>query len=84
MTKHVVMFSGGIGSWAAAKRVAERHGTADMVLLFTDTKTEDEDLYRFIDEAAADVGAPLVKIADAERPEARQGRIRVDVRGSHV
>ncbi len=62
--KRVVMFSGGAGSWAAAKRVAERHGTADMVLLFTDTKTEDEDLYRFIDEAAADVGAPLVKIAD--------------------
>lgn len=62
--KHVVMFSGGVGSWAAAKRVAERHGTADMVLLFTDTKTEDEDLYRFINEAAADVGAPLVTIAD--------------------
>lgn len=62
--KHVVMFSGGVGSWAAAKRVAERHGTADMVLLFTDTRTEDEDLYRFIDEAAADVGAPLVKVAD--------------------
>ena len=62
--KHVVMFSGGVGSWAAAKRAAERHGTADMVLLFTDTKTEDEDLYRFIDEAAANVGAPLVTIAD--------------------
>lgn len=62
--KHVVMFSGGVGSWAAAKRVAERHGTADMVLLFTDTRTEDEDLYRFIGEAAADVGAPLVKVAD--------------------
>lgn len=62
--KHVVMFSGGVGSWAAAKRVAARHGTADMVLLFSDTMTEDEDLYRFIGEAAADVGAPLVRIAD--------------------
>jgi hypothetical protein len=58
------MFSGGVGSWAAAKRVAERHGTADLTLLFTDTKMEDEDLYRFIDQAAENVGAPLVKIAD--------------------
>jgi hypothetical protein len=34
--KHVVMFSGGVGSWAAAKRVAEQHGTNDLVLLFAD------------------------------------------------
>lgn len=64
MNRHVVMFSGGVGSWAAAKRVADRHGTADMTLLFTDTRTEDADLYRFIGEAAADVGAPLVTVAD--------------------
>lgn len=63
-TKHVVMFSGGVGSWAAAKRVAAEHGTDNLVLLFTDTKTEDEDLYRFIREAAADVGGQLVTIAD--------------------
>lgn len=58
------MFSGGIGSWATAKRVAAQHGTDGLVLLFADTKMEDEDLYRFIDEAAANVGAPLVKIAE--------------------
>ncbi len=68
MTKHVVFFSGGIGSWAAAKRVVERHGTANTVLLFTDTRMEDEDLYRFIDEAAANIGAPLVKIAEGRTP----------------
>lgn len=62
--KHVVMFSGGVGSWAAAKRVAAAHGTDQLVLLFTDTRTEDEDLYRFVDEAAANVGAPLVRLAD--------------------
>lgn len=62
------MFSGGIGSWAAAKRVAERHGTADLTLLFTDTKMEDEDLYRFLDEAAANVGGQLVKIAEGRTP----------------
>lgn len=30
---HVVMFSGGLSSWATARRVAERQGTADLVLL---------------------------------------------------
>jgi len=64
LMKHIVLFSGGIGSWAAAKRVAEQHGTDDLVLLFTDTKTEDEDLYRFIHEAAANVGGEFVAIAD--------------------
>jgi len=64
VSRHVVMFSGGAGSWAAAKRVAEKHGAGDLTLLFTDTRMEDEDLYRFIDEAAANVGVPLTRIAD--------------------
>ena len=59
---YVVMFSGGIASWAAARRLAD--AGASMTLLFTDTMTEDPDLYRFLDEAAEDIGAPLVKIAD--------------------
>jgi len=62
--KHIVMFSGGINSWAAARRVADRYGTDHLTLLFADTKIEDEDLYRFLEEAAVDVGGELVKIAD--------------------
>jgi Phosphoadenosine phosphosulfate reductase family. len=61
---HVVMYSGGIGSWAAAKRVAEAHGTEHLTLLFTDTKTEDPDTYRFLRESAANVGGRLVEIAE--------------------
>lgn len=53
--RHVVMFSGGIGSWAAGKRVAQRHGTRDLTLLFTDTLVEHDDLYRFLLQAAANV-----------------------------
>jgi 3'-phosphoadenosine 5'-phosphosulfate sulfotransferase (PAPS reductase)/FAD synthetase len=60
--RHVVMFSGGIGSWAAAKRVAERHGTSTLTLLFTDTLIEDADLYRFLVDAAENVGAKLARI----------------------
>lgn len=66
--KHVVMFSGGVSSWAAAKRVAERFGTDNLTLLFADTSMEDEDLYRFLGEAAENVGAPLVKVADGRTP----------------
>lgn len=62
------MFSGGVGSWAAAKRVAAAHGTANLQLVFTDTSMEDEDLYRFLDEAAANVGGELIRLSDGRTP----------------
>lgn len=82
---HIVLFSGGAGSWAAAKRVAAQHGTSDLVLLFTDTKSEDEDLYRFLPEAAANVGGRLEWIADGRdiwqvfNDQNMMGSTRVDV-----
>lgn len=66
--KHVVMFSSGAGSWAAAKRVAERHGTANLTLLFADTMIEDEDNYRFLTEAAVNVGGHLEIVAEGRDP----------------
>lgn len=66
--KHLVSFSGGICSWAAAKRVVEKHGTESTALLFADTKMEDDDLYRFLEDAAVNVGAQLIKIADGRTP----------------
>jgi Fe-S-cluster containining protein len=54
--KHIVMFSGGVGSFMAAKRVVETYSAENTILLFTDTKMEDEDLYRFI--------AELIKLSD--------------------
>jgi hypothetical protein len=71
-TRHVVMFSGGIGSWATAKRVAAKYGTENLILLFSDVKGdtdnphvgEDEDTYRFIEEAAANVGGELITLVD--------------------
>lgn len=68
MTKRVVMFSGGIGSWMAARRVADAHGTADLTLLFCDTLIEAPELYRFIEDAATDIGVPLTRIADGRTP----------------
>lgn len=62
------MFSGGITSWAAARRVADMHGTDGLVLLFADTLAEDDDLYRFLDDAAADIGVPITRVADGRTP----------------
>jgi len=66
--KHIVSFSGGLGSWLAAKRVAKQYGTDDLLLVFTDTLMEDEDLHRFLYEAAADVGGELVILTDGRDP----------------
>lgn len=52
---HIVFDSGGAASYIVAKRVAEKHGTGELVLLFTDTRSEDADLYRFLIEGAASV-----------------------------
>jgi hypothetical protein len=71
MTHHVVMFSGGLGSWVTAKRVAELARPEDITLLFADVGSdrsphvgEDEDTYRFVREAAENVGAQLVTVRD--------------------
>jgi hypothetical protein len=67
-TKAVVQFSGGVGSWAAAHRTIERFGPDNVTLLFADTMIEDEDLYRFLEETTADLGVPLVTLADGRNP----------------
>jgi hypothetical protein len=66
--KHIVQYSGGVGSWAAAKRVAERHGPADMTLLFADVMDEDPELYTFMEQTSANVGVPVTRIADGRTP----------------
>lgn len=66
--KHVVMYSGGIGSWAAAKMVAAKHGTDNLYLVFTDVKGnaesahigEDEDTYRFLEDSVKNIGGTYV------------------------
>lgn len=53
--KHIIFYSGGLGSWMTAKRVIEKHGKESVLLLFTDTLMEDEDLYRFLVETAGEI-----------------------------
>lgn len=66
--KHLVFYSGGIGSWMSAKRVVAKHGKENVILLFTDTLIEDDDLYRFIDETVNEMGVEYIRIADGRTP----------------
>jgi hypothetical protein len=68
MIDFVTMYSGGLTSYAAARRVNERHPESRHVLLFADTKIEDSDLYRFRDETARFLGCELVILADGRTP----------------
>jgi len=74
MIKRVVMFSGGIGSWATAKIIAERYGTDKLYLVFADVKGnstnphigEDEDTYKFIEAAVKNVGGTYVYLNEGK------------------
>tara|TARA_R100000458_G_C8199523_1_gene190494 strand:- start:14 stop:811 length:798 start_codon:yes stop_codon:yes gene_type:complete len=57
-----------MSSFFAAKRVKEKHGNENLKLLFTDTKYEDEDLYRFLREGAEYLGGDLVWIEEGRDP----------------
>ncbi|OXM57074.1 hypothetical protein CFP71_10080 [Amycolatopsis thailandensis] len=65
---HVIQYSGGIGSWCTAQRVAAQHGVDDLVLLFADTRIEEPSLYEFLAASAAQLGVPLVRVADGRTP----------------
>jgi hypothetical protein len=68
MTRHIVQFSGGIGSFCAAVRVAQRHGTGNLVLLIADTRIEDPDLWRFAEDTSRLLGVPLTRVCDGRTP----------------
>ena len=63
--KHIVLFSGGMGSFFTAKILLERGiPKEDIILLFTDTKIEDEDLYRFMEDTSKYLGIPITDFSD--------------------
>lgn len=66
--RRVVMTSGGVTSWATARRVADAHGTGDLTLLFADTLQEDEDLHRFLADVERDIGVPVTRVCDGRTP----------------
>lgn len=68
MIKHIVFYSGGAGSYCAAKRVCAFAGPQNVELLFTDTSMEDPTLYDFIEKSATKLGASLKILKDGRNP----------------
>ena len=66
--KHIVSYSGGLGSAITAQRVCDEFGKENVSLLFADTLVEDQDLYRFTDALVARLGCEFVRIADGRTP----------------
>lgn len=66
--KHIVSFSGGIGSFVTAHKIIEKYGKDDVILVFADTLIEDEDLYRFIEESFQKFGVKYVWLKDGRNP----------------
>ena len=64
MTRHIVQFSGGASSFAAAARVVERYGSDAVTLLTADTKSEIDGWREWIDAAAAKLDTELVVLCD--------------------
>lgn len=60
MKNHIIFFSGGKSSFSVADYVKEKYPDDNIVLYFTDTLWEDEDLYRFINEASDKLKLPLL------------------------
>lgn len=66
------MLSGGGGSWCAGRRIVDALGTDRVTHLFTDVKGadgnpytgEDDDTYRFLDDAVRDLGGEFVRLQD--------------------
>lgn len=67
--RHVVMMSGGIGSWAVARRVLDEFRREAVTLLFADVKAEHADLYRFLADACANLRKPLTVVSDGRTPQ---------------
>lgn len=60
---YIVMYSGGLSSYEAARRCIEKFGPDRVELWFADTNTEDPDLYRFNDDVERLLGKTIRRIA---------------------
>lgn len=66
--KHIVSYSGGIGSAITAELVCNEYGKNNVILLFADTLVEDEDLYRFNKDVVNLLGCEFVRICEGRTP----------------
>lgn len=60
--KHIIAFSGGLSSFEVARLCVETFGKDTVECVFTDTLTEDEDLYRFIEDSLLWLGCQYTRL----------------------
>lgn len=66
--KYVVSLSGGVASAVAADRAIQRYGKENVILWFADTKWEDADLYRFMQDCLVYWGMEMKTHTDGRTP----------------
>jgi len=62
--KYLISYSGGLASFFEAKLSIEKYGKENVELVFCDTKSEDEDLYRFLDDTEKYLDKKIIKLVD--------------------
>lgn len=65
---HVVSVSSGVPSSVAAHRVLQRYGHERVQLVFCDTRWEDEDNYRFLEDVSRWLKQRVVHLVDGRTP----------------
>jgi hypothetical protein len=60
--RYIVQFSGGVGSWAAARRLVDQYGVDQVLLLVADTNSEADDWWPFVQACHADLGCELAHL----------------------
>jgi hypothetical protein len=66
--KHIISFSGGMGSFAEAVSCVNKYGKDNVTTLFSDTLIEDYDLYRFMDDCVAFLECEHIVIKEGRTP----------------
>ena len=66
--EHLILLSGGLGSFETARRVIEKHGKKKVHLWFFDTKIEDDDLYRFLKDIEMVLEVTIDRYCDGRTP----------------
>lgn len=68
--RHVIQFSGGIGSWATARLVKDTimNPADELILLFADVLIEDRDTYEFIELASINLDTEITRICEGRTP----------------
>jgi len=62
--KHIISYSGGLASFFEAKLAIDKYEKENCQLVFCDTNTEDEDLYRFLNDTEKYLDKKIVRLKD--------------------